>query len=51
MDRFEMTKRFVCQENAAKTASVRSQDAYEVGYLNGIRAVHRFIYSIDYEED
>lgn len=50
MGKFEMVKRFVYQENEAWTENLNEYDAYAVGYLNGIRSVHRFICSIDYEE-
>lgn len=50
MDKFETVKHFVCQENANMTYGLNRNDAYEVGYINGIRAIYRFILSIDYEE-
>lgn len=51
MDKFEMVKHFVYSENEARTESVNKHNAYQVGYVNGIRSIVRYIDSIDYEED
>lgn len=51
MDKFELVKRFVYRENAALSEDIGRGDNYEIGMVNGIRRVIRFIDSIDYEED
>lgn len=51
MNKYEMLKRFVYQENAALSVNIENKNNYERGIVNGIRRVLRFIDSIDYEED